>query len=100
MAKEPHFIRRVLADRIKHAIAEFPYDREAVVRHMSFMPSYYPGTAYIFLQLDWPESTAGYYDTEYRPRRRTALARVRALAQACCQAWLETDMGAYKPRFA
>ena len=73
MAKEPRFIRRALADRIKNAIAEFPYDREGVVRHMSFMPSYYPGTAYIFLQLRWPESTAGDYDTDYRPRRRTAL---------------------------
>jgi len=24
---------------------------------------------------------------------------VRALAKACCEAWLETPMGAYKPRF-
>jgi hypothetical protein len=22
------------------------------------------------------------------------------LAQACCQAWLESEQGAYKPRFA
>ena len=73
MAKEPRFIRRALADRIKNAIVEFPYDREGIVRHMSFMPSYYPATAYIFLQLRWPESTAGDYDTEYRPKRRTAL---------------------------
>jgi hypothetical protein len=73
MAKEPRFIRRALADRIKNAIAEFPYDREGVVRHLSFMPSYYAGTAYIFLQLRWPESTAGDYDTEYRPKRRAAL---------------------------
>ena len=73
MAKEPRFIRRALADRIKNAIAEFPYDREGVVRHLSFMPSYYPGTAYIFLQLRWPENTAGDYDTEYRPVRRSML---------------------------
>lgn len=73
MAKEPRFIRRALADRIKNAIAEFPYDREGVVRHLSFMPSYYPGTAYIFLQLRWPENTAGDYDTEYRPLRRSML---------------------------
>jgi len=31
--------------------------------------------------------------------RAAYIGRVRALAQACCQAWLETDMGAYKPRF-
>jgi hypothetical protein len=73
MAKEPRFIRRALADHIKNAIAEFPYDREGVVRHISFMPSYYPGTKYIFLQLRWPESTVGDYDTEYRPLRRTML---------------------------
>jgi glycyl-tRNA synthetase alpha chain len=32
--------------------------------------------------------------------RAAYIGRVRALAQACCQAWLESDMGAYKPRFA
>jgi glycyl-tRNA synthetase alpha chain len=31
--------------------------------------------------------------------RAAYIGRVRALAQACCQAWLESDMGAYKPRF-
>ena len=31
---------------------------------------------------------------------RTAyIGRVRALAQACCEAWLKTGMGFYKPRF-
>jgi hypothetical protein len=25
---------------------------------------------------------------------------VRALAQACCEAWLQSPMGEYKPRFA
>jgi glycyl-tRNA synthetase alpha chain len=32
--------------------------------------------------------------------RAAYIGRVRALAQACCEAWLETPMGAYKPRFA
>jgi glycyl-tRNA synthetase alpha chain len=32
--------------------------------------------------------------------RAAYIGRVRALAQACCKAWLETPMGAYKPRFA
>jgi glycyl-tRNA synthetase alpha chain len=32
--------------------------------------------------------------------RAAYIGRVRALAQACCQAWLESDMGAYKPRYA
>ena len=31
--------------------------------------------------------------------RAAYIGRVRALAQACCEAWLETDMGAYMPRF-
>jgi SEC-C motif len=73
MAKEPRFVRRALADRIQNAIAEFPYDREGIVRHASFMKSFYPGTAYIFLQLRWPESTAGDYETVYRPNRRAVL---------------------------
>ena len=30
--------------------------------------------------------------------RAAYIGRVRALAQACCEAWLKTDMGAYKPR--
>jgi glycyl-tRNA synthetase alpha chain len=32
--------------------------------------------------------------------RAAYIGRVRALAQACCEEWLKTDMGAYKPRFA
>ena len=32
--------------------------------------------------------------------RAAYIGRVRALAQACCEAWLQTPMGAYKPRFA
>ena len=31
--------------------------------------------------------------------RAAYIARVRALAKACCEAWLETPMGAYTPRF-
>jgi glycyl-tRNA synthetase alpha chain len=31
--------------------------------------------------------------------RAAYIGRVRALAQACCQAWLESPQGAYKPRF-
>jgi glycyl-tRNA synthetase alpha chain len=31
--------------------------------------------------------------------RAAYIARVRALAKACCEAWLETPMGAYSPRF-
>jgi len=32
--------------------------------------------------------------------RAAYIGRVRALAQACCEAWLKTDMGAYTPRFS
>jgi glycyl-tRNA synthetase alpha chain len=31
--------------------------------------------------------------------RAAYIARVRALAKACCEAWLATPMGAYTPRF-
>ena len=31
--------------------------------------------------------------------RAAYIGRVRALAQACCEAWLKTDQGAYTPRF-
>ena len=30
--------------------------------------------------------------------RAAYIGRVRALAKACCEAWLESPMGAYKPR--
>jgi glycyl-tRNA synthetase alpha chain len=30
--------------------------------------------------------------------RAAYIGRVRALAKACCEAWLETPMGEYKPR--
>ena len=32
--------------------------------------------------------------------RAAYIARVRALAKACCEAWLETPMGKYKPRYS
>ncbi|HEX4270354.1 MAG TPA: glycine--tRNA ligase subunit alpha, partial [Rhizomicrobium sp.] len=32
--------------------------------------------------------------------RAAYIGRVRALAQACCRAWLESEQGAYKPRYA
>ena len=32
--------------------------------------------------------------------RAAYISRVRALAQACCEAWLQTPMGEYRPRFA
>ena len=31
--------------------------------------------------------------------RAAYIGRVRALAKACCEAWLESPMGAYQPRF-
>jgi glycyl-tRNA synthetase alpha chain len=32
--------------------------------------------------------------------RAAYIGRVRALAQACCAAWLESPQGAYTPRYA
>ena len=73
MAKEPRFARRALADRIWNAIRSFPYDQQGIVRSVSFTPSFYPDKGYVFLQLRWPESTAGDYETVYRPNRQAVL---------------------------
>ena len=73
MAKEPRFARRALADRIRSAICSFPYDQQGIVRSVSFAPSFYPDKGYVFLQLRWPESTMGDYETVYRPNRQAAL---------------------------
>lgn len=71
MAKEPRFVRRALADRILQAIEKFPESSEPIVRHVSLMPSFTEGTAYVFLQLK--VIPKGDYEREYRPRRQALL---------------------------
>jgi hypothetical protein len=82
MAREPRFMRRALSDRITQAIADFPETGDPIVRNVSLMPSFWDGSAYVFLQLKM--LARGDYDTEYRPIR---------------QALLELACGAAKLRF-
>lgn len=51
MAKEPRFMRRILAENMLNAIKNFPESSKPIVRTMSFMPSYQKNVAYVFLQL-------------------------------------------------
>lgn len=55
MAKEPRFIRRAFADRMKLAFEKFSDDGTRSSRLLSFFPSYYPGTRYALLQFHNPE---------------------------------------------
>ncbi len=71
MAKEPRFVRRALSDKILAAIEGFPESDAPLVRAVSLMPSFWEGTAYVFLQLKVLEK--GDYDTEYRPVRQGML---------------------------
>jgi hypothetical protein len=71
MAKEPRLSRRVLSGMMAMAIRNFPDNAKGIVRHLSFMPSFFPGVGYVFLQFF--HANPGDYDTEYRPMRRRLL---------------------------
>jgi SEC-C motif len=71
MAKEPRFMRRELAAAMQQAIDGFPEDGDGIVRNMSFFPSFYNGTGYIFLQIKHPDIVD--YNKEYRPKRAKIL---------------------------
>jgi hypothetical protein len=71
MAKETRFARRGLADVMLAAIQNFPEGGNGITRNMSFMPSFYSRTAYIFLQVKYPNIAD--YENDYRPKRRTML---------------------------
>jgi hypothetical protein len=70
MAKEPRFSRRALAEAMQKAIRNFPEEGDGITTNLSFMPSYYAQTAYIFLQVKYPND-ADY--TMYRPKRQVLL---------------------------
>ncbi len=82
MAKEPRFSRRALSTAMIEAIRNFPETSEPLVRNVSFMPSFYKGKAYVFLQLKM--SNIEDYDNDYRPK---------------LQALLEVACGAAKNKF-
>ena len=71
MAKEPRFVRRGLSDRILTAIREFPESPAKLMRKLSYMESFHPGKAYVFLQLKVVDK--GDYETDYRPKRQAML---------------------------
>ncbi len=72
MAKEPRFIRRALCEAMFKAIESFPDPGSyELVRNLSFVPSFYKDTAYVFLQLH--VTNPGDFESEYQPRRQKIL---------------------------
>lgn len=54
MAKEPRFFRRALSDGMLRAIEQFPDEGDSIQRCVTFLPSFFKGKAYVFLQLHHP----------------------------------------------
>ena len=73
MAKEPRFVRREFAKVMLRAIANFPdsEEKEKVTRYLTFMPSFYKTTGYVFLQIRYKGTED--YDLSYRPKRQAIL---------------------------
>jgi hypothetical protein len=71
MAKEPRFSRRALSTAMIEAIRNFPETSARLFRNVSFMPSFYKGKAFVFLQVKMSEITD--YDNDYRPKRQAVL---------------------------
>lgn len=71
MAKEPRMARRALSEMMTSSIRNFPDNAKGIVRNLSFLPSFFPESGYVFLQLY--HDNPGDYETEYRPIRRTIL---------------------------
>ncbi len=71
MAKEPRFHRRALSERMIQSIHNFPETSQRIMRNLSFMPSFYEGKGYVFLQLKVDGITD--YENEYRPKRQALL---------------------------
>jgi hypothetical protein len=71
MAKEPRFLRRALSSHMIQAIQSFPETASPLMRNVSFLPSFYEGTGYVFLQLKVDKITD--YEGEYRPKRQALL---------------------------
>ena len=71
MAKEPRFVRRALSRQMIRAIQNYPDKVEGIFRNLTFMPSFQPGKAYIFLQVTLPPSLRARSD--YRQKRQAML---------------------------
>lgn len=71
MVKEPRFIRRSLADKIRQAVVNFPDHPSQLTRQVTFLPSYRPEVGYVFFQLRVPDSMRR--EPAYLDKRRTLL---------------------------
>jgi hypothetical protein len=71
MAKEPRFSRRALAEMMHAAIMNFPKTTEGSVRNLSFMPSFFESTGYVFLQVRFLRGPS--YEGKERNLRRRML---------------------------
>lgn len=72
MAKEPRLSRRALSECMIAAIQKFPESIGDFATNLSFMPSFYSDTGYVFFQLKTPKEFCEPYD-EYREKRRWLL---------------------------
>lgn len=71
MVKEPRFIRRSLADKIRRAVVNFPDHPSQLTRQVTFLPSYRPEIGYVFFQLRVPDAMRR--EPDYLDKRRTLL---------------------------
>jgi hypothetical protein len=69
MAKEPRVMRRGIASKMLQTIKDFPHG-PGIMRNLSLIPSYFPETAYVFLQIRDPQISD--YE-EHRVRRQALL---------------------------
>jgi hypothetical protein len=79
MAKEPRFIRRVLARAMGQAIRNYPESVGPLSRNLSFMPSVRRDKGYVFLQLRAPQQMRD--EPGYREKRSGILAIACAAAK-------------------
>lgn len=71
MVKEPRFIRRSLADKIRRTVVSFPDHRSKLTRQVTFLPSYRPDVGYVFFQLRVPDAIRR--EPDYLDKRRMLL---------------------------
>ena len=71
MAREPRVQRRALSRHMLESIRRVANSGGQVGRKLALMPSFYEGTAYVFLLIPY-EGTAD-YETHYRPMRQKVL---------------------------
>lgn len=71
MVKEPRFIRRVIANRMKEAVINFPDQPNQLTRQVTFLQSYTQNVGYVFFQLRVNDTLREQHD--YLEKRRTLL---------------------------